>query len=88
MKRRKQVLFHAIPAESHQSQRDWTNFLRDASFVELPEQAEQLAPNVWVLPDDNRSYLLLSCVAQKNAIETRILPFSTGSDWQPLSTHP
>ena len=88
MNRKKLLLFHAIAAERHQSQIDWKNFLREASDLPLPDDAEILAPNVWLLPDDKRSYLLLSRLGQKHAIETRCLPFSSASDWQLLSSCP
>lgn len=81
----KKLLFHAVEPERHQPQRDWANFLRDAGNLALPPDAERLAPNVWLLPDDDRSYLLLSQLGERHATETRILPLSPASDWQPLS---
>jgi hypothetical protein len=84
----KSLLFHAIQPASHQPQRDWANFLRDAALVQLSADAEQLAPNVWLLPDDGRTYLLLSQMGQRHATETRVRPFVSASDWQPLSTRP
>ena len=83
----KTLLFHAIQPGSHQPQRDWANFLRAASFLELPAQAEQLAANIWLLPDDGKAYLDLARIGHQHATETRILPFVHASDWQPLSPH-
>jgi hypothetical protein len=63
--------------------------LRESNFLQLPDGAEQLALNVRLLPDYHQNaYLLLSRLAQKYATATRKLPFSLGSDWQPLSTPP
>lgn len=82
----KTLLFHAIQPGRERSQTDWENFLREASFLKLPEQAERLAPNVWLLPDDDEhTYLTLSQLGEKHATETRICPFVGASDWQPLS---
>ena len=86
MRRQKRLLFHAIPPQRHQPQRDWLNFLRAASSLQLPAEIEQLADNVWLLPEDN-TYLLLSRLGDAHATETRILPFSSASDWEPLSPH-
>jgi hypothetical protein len=82
------LLFHAIQPDRHQPQLDWANFLREAALLRLPAGAEQLAPNVWLLPDDGKTYLLLSQMGQRHATETRIRPFVSASDWQPLSTRP
>jgi len=82
------VLFHAIQPARHEPQRDWANFLREAALLNLPEDAEQLAPNVWLLTDDKRAYLGLSRTCHAHAIASRILPFSSANDWQPLSTRP
>jgi hypothetical protein len=88
MRRQKYLLFHAIRPESHQPQQDWLNFLRDAASSRLPAGAERLAQNVWVLPDDGRTYLVLSRIGDAHATETRILPFASALDWQPLSRRP
>lgn len=88
MKRSKYVLFHAVPPQSHQPQRDWANFLHATALIDLPDGSEQLAENVWVLPDDRQSYLVLSRIGDAHATETRMLPFSSASDWQPLSRRP
>ena len=84
----KSLLFHAIPPEAHQSQRDWENFLRDAALEPLPADAEQLARNVWLIPDDGRTYLVLSPIGHRNAIATRVLRVAHGSEWQRLSSPP
>jgi hypothetical protein len=49
MKKKKLLLFHAIAPERHQSNVDWANFVREASFLIPPEWgracgAERLAP--------------------------------------------
>src|SRR5277367_3391972 len=64
----KRLMFHAIQPQPHEPQGDWENFLREASFLQLPQDTEQLAPNVWLLPDDRLSYLELSKVGQRNAM--------------------
>ena len=84
----KSLLFHAIQPGSHQPQRDWANFLREAALFQLPALAERLSPNVWLLPDDGQIYLHLSRIGHRHAIATRVLPFVSASDWQPLSTPP
>lgn len=84
----KSLLFHAIEPGRHQSQLDWENFLRDAALSDLPDSAEQLAPNVWILPNDNRSYLMLAQIGSRHSIATRTLPFVHASGWQPLSSPP
>lgn len=84
----KRLLFHAILPGPHQPQIDWENFLRKARSLQLPTDAERLAPNVWLLPDEGDAYLLLSRLGHEHAIETRILPFRPASDWQPLSSRP
>jgi hypothetical protein len=89
MKRRKLLLLHAIQPGSHEPrQNDWAMFLRHATLLQLPAEAEQLAPNVWLLPDDGKAYLLLSRLGHQHAIETRTLPFSSAYDWKPLSPRP
>lgn len=82
------LLFHAIAPQRHQSQKDWAMFVREAASLPLPDEAEQLAPNVWLLPDDGKTSLLLSRIGEKTATETRIRPFLSASDWQPLSHRP
>lgn len=84
----KSRLFHAIPPSPDEPQDAWSAFLRDAALWALPEDAECLAPNVWVLPDDRRSYLDLAQIGHRHGIETRTLPFVAASEWQPLSRHP
>jgi len=84
----KSLLFHAIQPASHQPQVDWTVFLNDASNLPLPLQTERLARNVWLLPDDGQSYLLLSRLSHQRAIASRVLPVVHASAWQPLSTPP
>lgn len=84
----KHLLFRAIPPESDQSQTDWANFLSEVSSLQLPRDSQRLSSNVWLLPDDDRAYLCLSGVGQRNGIETWILPFFLSSDWQPLSSRP
>jgi hypothetical protein len=84
----KSLLFHAIQPGRHQPQLDWANFLREAGDLALPEGTEQLAPNVWLLPDDGQTYLFLSRIGHRHAIATRTLPFVHASGWQPLSTPP
>lgn len=85
----KSLLFHAIQPERHEPrQLDWDGFLRDAALVALPAEAERLARNVWLLPDDPSAYLSLSRIGHQHAIATRVLPVVHGSDWQPLSTLP
>jgi hypothetical protein len=89
MQRRKLLLFHAIQPARHQPQQDWANFLREAGLLQLPADAEQLAPNVWLLPDDEeQTYLRLSRLGHRHATATRIRPFFPASGWQPLSTPP
>jgi hypothetical protein len=84
----KSLLFNAIPPDSRGSRPDWDAFLRAAALEQLLMGAEQLAPNVWVLPDDGQTYLILSRIGDRWSIATRTLPFSRASDWQPLSTPP
>ena len=85
----KKLLFHAIqPARHEPRQLDWEGFVHDAGLEPLPAEAEQLAPNVWLLPNDGNSYLALSKMGQRHSIATRLLPFVPASDWQPLSTPP
>lgn len=84
----KRHLFHAIPPASHESQSGWEGFLRDTELEHLPAEVEKLARNVWLLPDDHKTYLVLSKIGHAHAIATRMLPFLSASGWQPLSTHP
>jgi len=80
----KLILFQAIPPKREQPQRDWINFLTAAEQFPLPDHAEKLAPNVWILPE-GQAYLDLSRLAAKHATATRCLPFAASSGWQPLS---
>src|SRR5216684_5640379 len=65
----KSLLFHAIqPANPNQS---WDDFLFDAATLALPQQTQRLAPNVWILPADDRAYLDLSRLGHQHGIETR-----------------
>ncbi len=81
----KKILLHAIqPSYVERGDRDWKEFLRAADVAELPEQTEHLAPNVWLLPDD-QSYRTLSQIGQRWSIKTQVLRFVPLSDWQPLS---
>jgi hypothetical protein len=84
----KSLLFHAIPAATHQLQFDWNEFLREAANYQLPRGAEQLAENVWLLPDDDRTYRDLAKLGHQHAIETRVRPIVHVSDWQRLSPPP
>jgi hypothetical protein len=83
----KTLLFHAVPAQSHQSQLDWENFLREAALLQLPTGSEQLAPNVWMLPDDGTDRHL-ALIGHRNAIATRVLAVVHSSNWQALSPPP
>jgi hypothetical protein len=79
----KSLWFHAIqPAKPSQDSED---FLFDAATLALPDTAEQLAPNVWLLPADDRVYLDLSQIGHQHGIATRCLVFVHKPDWQPLS---
>ena len=85
----KSLLFHAIrPDPVSRGTLDWDSFLRAAAQAALPDAVDRLAPNVWLLPDDGQSYLLLSQIGHRWSIATRILPFVHASDWQPLSPPP
>lgn len=81
----KTLLFHAIQPASHQPQLDWANFLRDASFLKLPDGSEQLARNVWLLPDELNACQDLARLGRQHAIATRVLAIVHSSNWQPLS---
>jgi hypothetical protein len=83
--RQKRLLFHAIPPSPDRPQAQWGDFLRDAALLPLPADAEQLAENTWLLPDDGKSYLLLGRLGHQHATETRVLPFFPASAWQRLS---
>jgi len=83
MRRSKLVLFHAIQPSEDRAE-DWEAFLAETALLDdLP--GEPLAPNVWLLPDDQRVWLRLSRIGHQRGIETRCLPFSSSVDWQPLS---
>ena len=84
----KSLLFHAIQPSSHQPQMDWANFLREAGNLALPQGAERLGLNVWLLPDDGKTYLDLSRIGRQHATATRVLAIVHSSDWQPVSTPP
>ncbi len=84
MTRRKRLLLHAIRPAADDRADDWERFLREAALLNFPPDAEQLAPNIWLLPDD-QAYLRLSQLGHQLGIATRILPFSPVSDWQPFS---
>lgn len=85
----KTLLFHAIPpGRDDPRQLDWHNFLHDAALLEMPTGAEQLAPNVWLLPDEINSCVVLSRLCHQRAIATRVLAIVHASDWHPLSPPP
>jgi hypothetical protein len=68
----KKILLHAIqPSYAERGDRDWKEFLRAAHLAELPKQTEHLAPNVWLLPDD-QSYRTLSQIGQRWSIKTQV----------------
>lgn len=84
MIRRKRLLLHAVKPDADDRDDDWERFLVETALLELPPDTEQLAPNIWLLPDD-QVYLQLSRLGHQLGIATRILPFSAASGWQPLS---
>jgi hypothetical protein len=43
------VLVHALKPDLSRPQRDWSDFLRAAQQVSLPQGAEQLAENIWIV---------------------------------------
>jgi hypothetical protein len=77
----KTLLLHAIPPESHQPQQDWRDFLRAAAFIPLPMGAEQIAQNVWLIPNDRKTDVPFSRLGHQNATALRVLPFSPASSW-------
>jgi hypothetical protein len=79
----KSLLFHAIqPTKTSQ---DWDDFLFDAATLALPDGAEKLAPNVWLLPPNDQAYLRLAQIGHQHGIETRCVAVVHSSAWQPLS---
>lgn len=85
----KMLLFHAVkPAPHEPRELDWDGFTREARIWTLPEGAERLAPNVWVLPDDGKAEMDLANIAQRYDIATRSRPFARESSWHQLSRLP
>jgi hypothetical protein len=81
----KLILFHAIKPSDEERAEDWETFLVETALAELPPEVEKLAPNVWLLPDEHRVSAQLSRIGHQLGIETRCLPFSSPTPWQPLS---
>ena len=84
----KVVLLHAIKPEDEESQENWASFLSEAALIDLPPGGEQLAVNVWLLPDGGQAERLLAVAAHSHAIESRCLPFVWRTPWQRLSPSP
>jgi len=76
----KRLLFHACPSDDPAS---WNDFLRKVSLWEPPEDAERLAPNVWVIPD-GLAVLQLGRICYENSIVSRCLPIRYKAEWQNL----
>jgi hypothetical protein len=81
------VLLHAIIPDRSQPQRDWANFAREAEQIRLPQGAEKLADNVWLLPPRNQNPTLttLLSIAKKHATACRSLAVDATAAWQ---SHP
>jgi hypothetical protein len=86
VQRRKILLFHAIRPIDRDD--DWERFLQETALLDLPPEGEQLAPHIWLFPDDGTAYLRLSRIGHQLGIATRVLPFFPSSGWQPLSRPP
>jgi hypothetical protein len=77
----KSLMFHAILSEEADK---WNDFLTAAALVDLPEEAERLAQNVWLLPVRGELWLELSRIARQHAIACRCLSIVHRSEWQRL----
>jgi len=79
----KSLLFHAI--KPPRPTPAWDDFLFDASTLALPDGAQKLAENVWLLPPGDRFYRQVAQLGHQHGIETRCVAIVHGAGWQPLS---
>jgi hypothetical protein len=73
-------LFHAIEPEN--PSQNWHDFLFDAANLALPEGVEKLAPNVWLLPQNDQTYHRLAQLGHQHGIETRYVVVERSPVWQ------
>jgi hypothetical protein len=80
----KSLLFYVLPTWRRG---DRANFLAAVRDLELPDGAERLAENVWLVAADSEAFLSLSRACRRNAIDARFLPVVHETGWQNLE-HP
>jgi hypothetical protein len=79
----KSLLFHA-PRSDPDDDEGWSRFLGEASLWLLPDGADQLAPNVWLLPARGNAYLELARLCRQHSIAPRCLEIAHAAGWNRL----